>query len=142
MKKNIVIVVSIIAIVIGGTVGKTFVKAFLDNKKAESTYQKLEQASKRMNATLPRKLDKGTRLDSTEAGTDNSMTLYLTLADISVEDTDPEAFRDKMRPYLTQRYKTSSDLAAFREAQVEVRFTYRDKAGKEFATIAVGPNTF
>ncbi len=142
MKKNIILVLTVVAALIGGAVGKTVVKSMFDRKASVSYDQVLVETSKRINATLPMHVDKETRMDSTVAGPGNRLTYLYTLVNLSSDDLDSATFIKNMRPQLIQGYRTSPSMAAFRERQVELHYHYRDKNGNVVAAIVVSPKDF
>ena len=45
-----------------------------------------------------------------------------------------------MRPQIVNAYKTSPQMASFRDHRVEIAYLYSDKNGKLIAVIVVSPN--
>lgn len=142
MKKSISILVIVTSAIIGGIFGSTIVKSFFQKEDSASFDQVLVETSKKINATLPMQVDKETRLDSTIAGPGNRLTYFYTLVGLSSDGLDPARLTEMMKPRLINGYKTSPDMAALRERQVELNYHYRDKNGNTITTIVVSPKDF
>ena len=124
------------ALVIGISVGASVFIHGLTNKSIE---ERLVETSKNLNARLPLNVDSETRWDTTFAGPGASLTYCYTLVNLSKGDVDPDKLTMQMKPKLLEAYKTSPDMALFRDNHVTVRFQYKDKAGEPVAVIEASP---
>jgi len=125
-----------LALVIGISVGAS---VFIHGLTNDSIEQKLVETSKNLNARLPVNVDSETRWDSTFAGPGTCLTYCYTLVNLSKSEVDPNEITLRMKPKLLEAYKTSPDMALFRDKHVTVRFQYKDKAGESVTVIEVSP---
>lgn len=109
---------------------------------SDSYEQVLAKISREMNATLPRQVDEQTRIDTTISGPGRRLTYVYTFLGVSAEDIDWNALTATLRPSIVNGYKTSPDMAELRAKGVELRYRYRDMAGKHIGEITVSPSDF
>lgn len=141
-KTNTSVAITVAAVIVGGAIGPALVKSFSPRVPPHKFDRTLVEMSDRINATLPRQVDKDTRLDTTIAGPGNRLTYLYTLPSLSTEDVDSVEFSKIMRPVLVNGYRTSPDMATLRNNQVELHYQYCDKSGDTIATIMVSPRDF
>jgi hypothetical protein len=141
-KSSTSVAITVAAVIVGGAIGPALVKSFSTRVPPHKFDRTLVEMSDRINATLPRQVDKDTRLDTTIAGPGNRLTYLYTLPALSTEDVDSMEFSKIMRPVLVNGYRTNPDMATFRNNQVELHYQYRDKSGGTIATIMVSPRDF
>jgi hypothetical protein len=87
-------------------------------------------------------VDKYTRLDWRVPGPGKRFTCMCTLLGISSKEIDPTKLTSIMRPQIVNGYKTIPQLAPFRDQGVEMRYVYRDTAGKYVTEIVISPKDF
>lgn len=125
--RSIVGALALIVIVASGVAGKVGVRALFDHRRSALFDDALAETSKQINATLPMQVDRSTRLDSTAAGPGNRMTYVYTAVDLSAGSADAAAISAALKPQLINGYKTTPELAPFREKQVRcITFTATD----------------
>ncbi len=132
----------VVASLIGIAVGKVAVQSYFDQRRATAFDHSLVDASSQWNAKLPLQVDKYTRLDWTVPGPGKRFTCMCTLLGISAKEIDPTKLTSIMRPQIVNGYKTIPQLAPFRDQGVEMRYVYRDAAGKYVTEIVISPKDF
>lgn len=142
MKNNLSFLVTLIAVLIGGAIGKLSVKSLFQNSNYISFEKVLIETSKQLNETLPIQVDEETRLDTTTAGPGKILTYYYTLITINESNLAPTNFVNTMKSHLVNGYKNNQDMATFRNNKVELHYNYSDKEGRPFANIIISPNDF
>ena len=102
----------------------------------------LVQTASEMNKTLPMMMDSETRLDTIIPGPGNRLTYLFTLVKQDKGTLDAAVLQNKLRPQIVANYKTSDQMKAFRTANVEMHYQYKDKNGNFICEFSVSPNDF
>lgn len=112
--------------------------------RSDSTFtdQVLVEVSKKLNTTLPLQLNKGTRLDTTFPGPGNRLTYIYTLLNFPADGRQPAEIIAAIKPQLVNAYRTSTDMALFRERQVEMCCQYKDINGNFIVSFTVSSKDF
>jgi len=123
------------------SIGKIAVQLYFDQRRAAAFDRALVQTSSDMNAKLPMQVDQYTRLDSTAPGPGQRFTYLYTISGLPAGVAPSEAAA-ALRPSIVNSYKTSPQMATFREHNVEMHYVYRDAAGNHVAEIVVSRKDF
>lgn len=117
-----------------------FIKSFAFNTLKEDLYKQLLEISNLTNKSLPKTIDKDTRLDTTTALPGNQFIYHYTLVNYRLEEIDPMEFKKEMTPLIVNGYNTSKDLKWFKKNKTTLIYKYRDVEGKEVTEIIIDPN--
>lgn len=82
-----------------------------------------------LNKTLPMMVDSDTRLDTTMALPNKTFNYMYTLVNYSVYELDADELENLMRPIILNNLRTSTDIQYFKDNDVILVYTYRDKDG-------------
>lgn len=142
--KTIKLIAIVIAMAIGGILGKAIVETIFENRNRDTVRfdQVLVEISEKANATMPIQVDSETRIDTTTAGPGNRITYYFTLINLKSDEVDPAELIRAKRKEIINGYQTNPSMAELRKRQVELIYQYRDKNGNVVATIGVSPKDF
>ena len=118
--------------------GSLAVQSYFSHQRATAFDHALVQTASDLNAKLPMQVDQYTRLDSTAPGPGRRFTYMYTLSGLpaGVAAADAAAV---LRPSLVNAYKTTPQMAVFRDNGVEMHYVYRDNAGKYVTEIVISP---
>ncbi|PTN07609.1 hypothetical protein [Mangrovibacterium marinum] len=143
MKKNKTkrpIGISQIAGIIVGVAVAIFVQQFFFTT---ATFEEtLSETASEINQTCPIMVDSETRLDSTMAMPDHCFAYNYTLVNLERDTIDAEAFARYMTPVLADHIKTSPDMKSFREHQLSLTYTYKDRNGVFITRITITPDMY
>lgn len=102
--------------------------------------QELTQAANSVNATVPRMIDRITRLDGAHAGPGPLFTYEYTLMTMRAAQLSPttlETLRWRLSAHVRQAVCSGTALRPMLRTGATVRFHYRDQGGQELATVSV-----
>jgi GYF domain 2/RDD family len=102
--------------------------------------QELTQAANSINASVPRMIDRITRLDGARAGPGPLFTYDYSLTNLRVAQLSPtalETLRWRLSAHVRQAVCRGTALKPMLRIGATVRFHYRDRTGQELATVAV-----
>jgi len=131
---------SIFVIIVILVTGKLAYQEFFQHKSEANFSDVLVRTSSQINSKLPRQVDESTRLDFTTSGPGSRLSYFYTLSGESFKGMNSDQVSSDLRPSVVNFYKTSPELALFRDNSVEIRVVYRDFAGKQLADIIVSAN--
>jgi hypothetical protein len=94
-----------------------------------------------LNRKLPMMQDEATRLDKVSAGR-GEVEYFLSLPSQSKADLHLPELEETLRKNITVGYKTNSQLEAYCEYNVLMKYEYRDMNGDFLFEIAVSPKDF
>lgn len=97
-----------------------------------------ERASDIANRSLPRMVDRITRLDTTAVAGGRWIYSY-TLTNAPARDIDLDLFKRSMSPMIRNRACTSPDLATFLDLGFTLSFSYSGNDGRFIARFDVTP---
>jgi hypothetical protein len=101
--------------------------------------RRLAEMSKQQNIGLPKNYDTETVMVATTAGPGLRFTYVFKLVNLTRSHVDAAKLAAAVKSKLIDKYKTLSELADFRKWQVELRWQYLDKDGREITTVAASP---
>lgn len=137
MKARLSGCVKLVAGIVGIVIGKVAVQSYFDHQRETAFDRALVETSSQLNAKLPMQVDKYTRLDSTSPGPGKRFTYLYTVSGVLFKGVNVEGLIKALRPTVVNSYKTSPQLASFRDHGVEMHYVYRDTAGNYLGEIAV-----
>jgi hypothetical protein len=139
-KSVLEIVLTAVALIIGSAAGWYSTGYVLQNWRSESIDEKLAQACSNLSKTLPKMIDKDTRLDSVSTGADRIWHYHYTLINAHADQLDSTKFSNILKPGILEFYRTNPDLESFRDNGVTCDYEYFDVGGNHITDIEVGPN--
>lgn len=104
--------------------------------------EKLMQTASEINKNCPFMVDSETRLDNAIAMPDNCFEYNYTLVNLDRDSIDAKAFARYMTPVLANHIKTNPDMKAFRDHQLTLNYTYKDKNGVFITKITITPEMY
>jgi hypothetical protein len=110
--------------------------------KAPGLDQKLMQTASEINKKCPFMIDSETRIDSTVALPDSCFEYNYTLVNLERDTIDAEAFARYMKPILANHIKTNPNMKMFREHQLTLSYTYKDRNGVFITKITITPDMY
>jgi uncharacterized RDD family membrane protein YckC len=102
--------------------------------------QELTQAANSVNATVPRMVDRITRLDGAHVGPGSLFTYEYTLTNMHAARLSPtalETLRWRLSAHVRQAVCRGAALKPMLSTGTTIRFHYRDQQGQELATVSV-----
>ncbi len=120
----------------GKLVGKKSVDNFVVGMKKGIIEEMLLKTSDEMNKTLPRMLDKDTRVDSTFL-IGNQINYRYTLVNFAANEIDPLAFKTEFEPILVNNACTVHNMSILLKQDVSFKYNIFGKNGKQVTTITV-----
>ena len=102
----------------------------------------LKETSIELNKTLPKMIDKETRLDRTFTAPDKTLVYKYTLVNILAKDYDSNVVKSKVKQSALQNYRTNPVMKPFRDLSVNLKYQYFDKKGAFFMDFNVSPKDF
>ncbi len=114
----------------------TFAVAFFGTKYVMSSFNsgnsELEKAVTEINKECPKLIDNETRLDSATS-VDNTFQYNYTLVNFSKGDptVDIESAKKAIRASAQNNFDTNPAMKNFREKDVSLKYSYKDKTGKD-----------
>lgn len=130
------VIITVIAVTVGSTVGSHMVNIFLPT--GLNGDDQLIKVAEEVNKTLPLMIDSQTRLNST-FGLNNTFTYNYTLVNYTHSELDIDIFKSKMEIQLKNNYCTSEDMKYFLKKETQVNFSYFDKEGKQITKLSYNP---
>ena len=122
-----------------------FAMAFLGTKYVVSGFNSadghLKKTAAEMNKECPKLIDAETRLDSTSAG-DNIFEYHYSLVNFLKGDPNLDVARVKngIRQSAQENFDANPELKEFREQKVSLKYSYKDKAGKDLFDFTIKSN--
>jgi len=128
----------------GTLFGITSVKS-LNNKKPNSASIRYDllQAAIEINKNLPMQIDNNTTLESVGAdisGNNLIAIYYYKINSRRADEIDKQKFIDVMRPHLISNSCSEIKMIDFFKNGITVRYSYRDKFGKNILSLDVNPS--
>ncbi len=139
MSKTSTILIGTLAALVAGVIAFSGVQGIMNSNK--SVDRELQKASRFINSRLPMMVDQHTRLDSTAVLPGKRLLYRYTLLNMEITPTRDEIV-SLMRPRLINTYKTSTDMAELRGADVILVYSYFDTTGNELARFEIAPSDF
>lgn len=102
----------------------------------------LMQAASEINKSCPMMADNMTRLDNVVAGTDKELQYNYTLISIDRATVDTNSFKKAVEPLLINNVRTMPSMKAFRDQEVTIIYSYKDKAGLFITRIVITPEKY
>ena len=135
-------VITVIAAVIGSTVGSLAVRQF---NRPPPVNKILVATCNEINKMLPMMVDEATRLKATSPGPGNMLTYHYTLLDVTGEKIHAESkeeFIRNTRILAMNNYRTSPDMWKLRELSTVLRYCYYSEDGNYLFDFQVDPKQF
>ena len=142
MKKIVLILLTVLGILGAFAlyhVAQGFMDAARHGGSSAARERRLVEISKQQNIGLPKSYDSETVMVSTTAGPGLRFTYTFQLVNRTSGRVDAVQLGAAVKPELIDSYKTLPELADFRKWQIELRWQYLDKDGREIKTVAASP---
>jgi hypothetical protein len=131
---------------IGGTIVGVvvfFAAYFIPQQLFFPTFDKaLIKIASELNQSCPIMVDAETRLDNAMAVPKKVFQYHYTLVNMEKEMVDTTEMKKILEPQITNIIRTSPDLKLFREKNVTMKYSYRDKESIHLFTISVTPEQY
>ncbi|MEY4938591.1 MAG: hypothetical protein RIQ93_326 [Verrucomicrobiota bacterium] len=139
MKKTLIIVISLLAAVIGGAIGKGLVRSYFDGRKASKVEEALAAAERQVNAMGPKMVDDTTRLDGAKAGPGKKFTYTYTLVSLKAADVDSGAWKQKVVPTIRKNMRDAQGMRYLFQVGTTVHYRYLGSDGAVIDEIVMTP---
>ncbi|WP_424962200.1 hypothetical protein [Ekhidna sp.] len=136
-KKNIVGIV--FGTIIAGIVG-IYVQDLFGGQ--QSFDKVMMQMASELNKTCPIMVDSETRLENSVTLPDNKFQYNYSLVNYTIEELDLEQLRSNIEPGIITNIRTNPDLKFFRENQITMIYSYKDKNEVHLFKIEVTPDLY
>ena len=130
--------------IIAGTAVAAIVGILIQNYFSEpvSFDQAMMQAASELNKSCPMMVDSETQLDNANALPDNKFQYNYTLVNYSIEELDLEQVKASIEPGIITNVRTNPDLKAYRDNNVTMVYSYKDKNQEHLFKIEVTPELY
>jgi len=139
-------IVTIIAVIIFSSIGATYgkkaaeyVKNFFGSKTLDAELMKI---ANEMNKNCPFMVDQATRLDSTLASENKTISYFYTLVSMTAEQVNSDQLIEYLSPRIISNIQTNPDMKYLRDKSVSFVYHYRDSEGKSLFIIEVLPEDY
>jgi hypothetical protein len=132
-----VVLVAVVGFCLFSGFGEAFVDAARHGGSPAARERRLAEISRKVNEGLPRQEGELTRLEKTTVGPGLTFTLVYKFPDHSVAQVDPAKLAGTAKTKAIKAYTNNLAMADFRKWQVELRFQYLDRDGRDITTVAV-----
>ena len=95
------------------------------------------EAEKLINSRAPIKIDDETRLNKALAGPGDLMTYFYSLTNVTVNNVNPTAVLEDIKPKLLASLCSNPDMQPVLEAGARLVYVYSDKNGQDVGRIQV-----
>lgn len=133
-KKNIV--GTIIGALVAGLISFGVQQYFA---KPVSFDQAMMTAASEINKNCPMMIDNETQLDNTLALPDNKFMYNYSLINYAIDELDIEELRKNIEPGIINNVRTNPDMKAYRDNEVTMVYSYKDKNQEHLFKIEVSP---
>ncbi|GAB4281024.1 MAG: hypothetical protein Kow0029_25940 [Candidatus Rifleibacteriota bacterium] len=140
MKNKIGAFIMVMALLIGGAMGKSLVKHFFSARNESNLTRELEQAAKEINQKCPRQIDEETRLDKAVAGPGKKFSYFYTLSRFNAADIDKSVFDKEVAPDIKKNALAGSGIQTMLKAGITVEYHYSGLDGKKITMVKLLPS--
>jgi len=140
-KKNsmLLIIITVIAAVIGGAIGKDAVRSYFKPKQDMRSQSVLNQVAHEINKSLPMMIDKDTEMTAT-LGLEGVLVYNYRFVNHSAGQVDAEQINITLKPRITNAACTTPDTRdTFLKKGVALRYNYYDKNNSFITRIDIQP---
>lgn len=110
---------------------------------APPTFDKVLMATaSEINKSLPLMVDSETQLDNTIALPDKVFQYHYTLVNREIDDIAIDEMEEILHRQLINSIKNNPDVKAFRENNVIMNYSYKDKNGEFITKISITPDEY
>lgn len=102
----------------------------------------LVKSADEINKTCPMMVDQYTRLDNANALPNNTFQYNYTLIENTVDEVNMDTVAKYMKPGIIHNVKTNPDLKLFRDNNVTLVYSYRDKNGAFVMKYNITPDLY
>lgn len=95
------------------------------------------EAEKLINSRAPIKIDDETQLNKALAGPGDLMTYYYSLSNVTINDVNPAAVLEDIKPKLLASLCSNADMQPVLQAGARLVYVYADKNGEDVGRIEV-----
>jgi hypothetical protein len=142
MNKVALIFLAVLAI-LGGLglsyVSQGFMEAARHGGSVAARERRLAAISKQQNVALPKNYGNDTVMVATTAGPGLRFTYIFKILNVTSNQAIAAKLAATGKANLIEKYKTLPELDNFRKWEVELRWQYLDKDGKEITTVTAKP---
>ncbi|HYW03560.1 MAG TPA: hypothetical protein VFA86_06410 [Gammaproteobacteria bacterium] len=127
---------AVVAVALGLAGGAAFAQESSGSGGSPDINKLLSQTADRVNATLPRMVNDGTRLDSVRAGKGHLQYNY-TLVKYTANQMDGAKLHAMIQPRLVKQVCSSRKMQVYMHSGVDVTYVYHGKDGKQITSVTV-----
>ncbi|TGK86865.1 hypothetical protein EHQ24_04495 [Leptospira noumeaensis] len=102
----------------------------------------LRQTANDINRNCPQTIDKDTRLDNVAIFPNKRFQYNYSIIAYSASEIDIQALEKNLYPVILNTIKSSPDMKLFRENEVTLVYSYRDKMGNYIFSMEFKPNDY
>lgn len=129
------LVVGLIVIGVGGTVGREVGKQFISGNQSKEELladvtKGFQQAATQLNATTPTMVDDVTRLDNVSVGPGALISYHYTFTHVSSKDVGLSEFKSKVFPIVKKAVCTNQEMKELLEYDGNYKYSYSGNDGK------------
>lgn len=140
MKNKIGTIITVIAILIGGAMGKGVVRSFFNQSGTKNIVQELEKAAIEINSSCPKLLDEETRLDGAKSGPGKKFSYYYTLVKYSAQEVEKSIFDKDIAPEIKKIALKGDGIRTMLGNGIFVEYHYSGKNGKFISMVKIDPS--
>lgn len=128
-----------IGMIIGGLVIAILIGQFITQKSID---ERLIEAANKVNKTCPVTTDSVIRLDNAVIQPERTLQYNLTLMTIQKNNPNLELIKNKLETSLINNIKTDTEMKIFRENDVTLSYSYKDRNGEFAFDILITPDKY
>ncbi|MDJ1499458.1 hypothetical protein [Xanthocytophaga agilis] len=110
--------------------------------RAPGLDKQLLNAASEINKTCPVMIDQETRLDNTFSTSKSDFRYNYTLVNRSKEEIDVAALENYIKPPLIKNIRTNPEMSLFRNNEITLTYTYKDKNGTFVLSLPIKPEEY
>lgn len=130
----------LVAVFVGALVGQAYKNSKTNTEPApqsDDTEQRLATISNKLNETLPRMIDKYTRLDTTIPGPGKKWTYLYTFVEKDSSEVSSQQLQDTLHDYAVE--SSCSTIKPLTKDKITIVHRYRGKYGAVIGDIVISP---
>lgn len=139
MNNKIGTIITVIAVLIGGFIGRVAVNKFFSGNQEKKVIEGLNQAAKEINAKCPQQVDDDTRLDKAVSGPGLKFAYFYTLSKYSSNDISQESFDRDVAPLIKKNALTGDGTRTMLKNKIFIEYHYSGNDGKKISSIKLKP---
>ncbi len=136
------ILIVVLSAVVGSITSKLVVDRLFHPGGDASIDETLAKTADEINKRMPLTIDAETRCDSVTPAPNKTFVYHYTMVNLTKDQVDSTRIADRVRPILTNNYKTVEQMKMLRDNGVILEYRYFDKNGVLSFSVTVDPHDF